>query len=41
MTWNVLNIDYINTPSEALNTEIQISTAVVDYFNGLPLGAFF
>ncbi|CEO39148.1 hypothetical protein [Photobacterium kishitanii] len=41
MTWNVLNIDYINTPSEALNTEIQISTAVVNYFNSLPLGAFF
>ncbi|PSU88971.1 hypothetical protein C0W42_11600 [Photobacterium kishitanii] len=36
MTWSVLNIDYIDyidMPSEALNTEIQISSTVVDYLN--------
>ncbi|PSV11686.1 hypothetical protein C0W59_19335 [Photobacterium kishitanii] len=40
MNWKVLNIDYLNSPSEALNTEIQISAVVVDYLNHLPLGGF-
>ncbi|WP_058119351.1 hypothetical protein [Photobacterium kishitanii] len=40
MTWSVLNIDYIDMPNEALNTEIQISSAVVDYLNCFPSGGF-
>lgn len=41
MNWSVVNIDYLDSPSEALNTEIQISSVVVDHLNHLPLGGFF
>ncbi|HIF9180980.1 TPA: hypothetical protein ACX6QL_002040 [Photobacterium damselae] len=41
MKWSVLDINYIDSPSIALSTEIQITSVVADYLRCFPEGEFF